>query len=108
MSEFLEKSYISILKEGGYIEVDKICLPDGKYAIRGGGYQMFVLDRTSSLLDTGYSIVTLSGVRGMYNAIRDSVIIRDGVPDDVDVYKIMSKSLIDIRDVKLNDLLDDI
>lgn len=102
-NEFLEESYVDKLKSEGYIEIYNISLPNDTYPIRGGGYQKVILERTSSLLDTGYVIVTESGIRGSYDPIKENVTILDGRPL-TDVYKIMSKAVIDIRDDKLNEL----
>ena len=106
MSNFLEDNYIEPLKSKRYIEVGSINLPDGTYYKTGGGYEFHIHEKKGNAYDfTFYSIVTNDGIRGSWNHERDMVIIKDGLPLDENVYKIMTCGLSDIRDEKIDKIL---
>lgn len=123
MNEFLENSYVSKLITSGFVEVDSINLPDGSYPKSGGGYQIEVLDIENFAAfaaqspsqrmyygtneHNGYVIVTKDGIRGFYNPSNDAVIIKDGKPIGVNIYKIFSKKVSDLRNEKINQVIDD-
>lgn len=117
-NDFLEESYISKLKNEGYIEVDQMDIEDGVYAKEGGGYQ-FKLLKDDTHIDTGYVVVTNDGIRGMWNPNRDKIMVSNGLPTydltgDKEInkhnhryghYKIMSKAVSDIRNEKIEQVL---
>ncbi len=119
MSDFLENSYVSKLINSGFVEVNRINLPDGTYRKGGGGYQIEVIDSENvasyaaqpignrSRID-GYVIITNDGIRGMWNPIRDEIKIKNGMPLGESVYKIFSNKKIDIREEKINQVIDKI
>lgn len=112
--DFLENSYISKLKNNGYIEVEKMDIIDGIYAKEGGGYE-FKLLADDTHIDTGYVVVSNEGIRGMWNPNRDKVMVVNGLPSyditgDREInkhnptygyYKLMSKAISDIRNEKI-------
>ena len=107
MSEFLETNYVEPLRSKGYIEVNKVCLMDGTDHKTGGGYEFHIHEKTgnNSYDFAFYTIVTNDGIRGSWNHERDVVIIKDGLPLDENIYKIMTCVLSDIRDEKINKII---
>lgn len=65
VDDFLEKSYVKPLLDEGFKEVKEINLPDGEYKIYGGGYRMDLFGSDDK--DTGYRLVTNTGIRGTWN-----------------------------------------
>ena len=103
ISDFLEESYVEPLKEKGYLEVDKMSIPNGTYRKAGGGYATYVLfDNTN---DTGYVIISELGIKGSWNSSRDFITIENGKSTDKFTYKILSINKLDKREEKLNSSL---
>lgn len=115
-SDFFEELFNG-LKSNGYVEVDKIHLPDGYYYKNGGGYQ-YNIDtfetvennglpkRISGFSDTQWSIVTPFGIRGFYN--HEKLQIIDGkIVNDSSGYKVFTRDKEVIRDIKINKILNE-
>ena len=90
--DFLETSYVKPLVDAGYTQVQEINLPDGEYRKEGGGYRIDLMgsgDVTQNNMSTGYSIVTNSGIRGVWGG--QAVTLSGKKLGGVDVYKIFFK-----------------
>ena len=85
---FLDQKYVNELIKNGYKVVTKIELPDGDYKKDGGGYQIDILNQDGNT-DTGYSIVTNNGIRGMWNGQPINVV--GGTTPRESIYKILYK-----------------
>jgi hypothetical protein len=88
---WLEENYIEPLKNDGYIEVEKIDLPNGDYKKWGGGHQ---IDLKDGVIDTGYIIITENGIRGSYGGkttikINNGIVTNTGISGEV--YKYLYK-----------------
>lgn len=101
INDFLEDNYISKLK-GNYSVVEKTNLPNGIYLKHGGGYQFYLHNKSDD--DTGFVIITNNGIKGFWSG--QEVFIKNGLPVDEDIYKIMARKDL-IREEKLNELLKD-
>lgn len=89
--EFLENQVKELLGQG-YQEVKEINLPNGVYTLGGAGYRID-LKSPDGKQTTGYSIITRSGIRGMYSGtvqIQNKTI---GNPYTSQVYKILFKDV---------------
>jgi hypothetical protein len=131
-----EIKIIDDLIENGYIEVDKIFLPDGMYFKNGGGYEFDIMTKNDKgILDkigidkglyiydtklgmlfkkTGVKIITSYGIRGFYNnstfSYNNSTFsIESGniIGLDKKDYKIFTNNKDVIRDLKLKEILEE-
>lgn len=82
--------YYKRLKRQGYKEQTQINLPDGEYYGGGGGYQFDVY--TNDRKFTGYSLLILNGISGIFDS-RDKIDIKSGTWSGkgryFNIYKIM-------------------
>ncbi len=120
MSDFLD-GLVKELEDKGFVEVDKLHLPDGHYHKYGGGYRIDITDTTAvrrpqiplfeSPSYTGFSIITNNGIRGSWRGERFesrngvALVKHDNDIDTIDVYKIMTNLTKWTRKEKLDTIL---
>lgn len=109
MSKFEDK-LVNELISNGYVEFDRIILPDGEYYKNGGGYQ-FRIDEYDSYgkgtifgyAFTGWQVITPNGIRGFYN--HESLYLKDGRIIGESKYRVFTNNKDVIRRYKLNKIL---
>ena len=109
-----EKELVNGLISNGYVEFDRIILPDGEYYKNGGGYQ-FGIDEYDSYVGkgtifgyafTGWQVITpLKGIRGSYN--QESLYLKDGRIIGESKYRVFTNNKDIIREFKINQILDE-
>jgi len=113
MSKF-EEELVNGLISNGYVEFDRIILPDGEYYKNGGGYQ-FKIDEYDSYSDskgtifghafTGWQVITPKGIKGFYN--HESLNLKDGRIIGESKYRVFTNNKDVIRRYKLKKILDE-
>ena len=110
MSKF-EEELVNALISNGYVEFDRIILPDGKYYKNGGGDQ-FGIDEYDSYVGkgtifgyafTGWQVITPYGIRGFYN--HEGFYLKDGRIIGESKYRVFTNNKDVIRRYKLNKIL---
>ena len=110
-----EKELVNGLISNGYVEFDRIILPDGEYYKNGGGYQ-FQIDEYDSYGDskgtifgyafTGWQVITpLKGIRGFYN--HEHLDLKDGRIIGESKYRVFTNNKDIIREFKINQILNE-
>ena len=106
-----EEELVNELISNGYVEFDRIILPDGEYYKNGGGYQ-FQIDEYDSYVGkgtvfgyafTGWQVITHKGIRGFYN--QESLYLKDGRIIGESKYRVFTNNKDVIRRYRLNKIL---